>query len=197
MDPQDRPADHPTPARQLLHTRQIACHAWLLEDGGYEIEGSMSDTKTHESVLPFKSVQPGEPYHDMHLVMTLDADLTIRRVEARTRSAPTPWCKEINAAYAGLAGLTIGPGFKAALKTRVGGSLGCTHLTDLLGPMATTAIQASLGRRQTAAYLESMSMPDVKLPRPWVVGTCHAYRLDGEAVKVIWPEGRRLAAQHD
>jgi hypothetical protein len=25
--------------------------------------------------------------------------------------------------------------------------------------------------------------------RPWVVGTCHAYREDGDAVRLLWPEG--------
>ncbi|MNX95650.1 hypothetical protein D3C86_1279330 [compost metagenome] len=34
---------------------------------------------------------------------------------------------------------------------------------------------------------------DTPLPQPWVLGTCHAYRLDGEAAQVIWPMHRRAA----
>jgi hypothetical protein len=182
-----------TSKRTLVHTRQITCEAYLRDDGLYDVEGRMSDTKTQEAVLPFKTVQRGERYHDMRIVLTVDDSLTIRHVEARTVSAPTPYCREINAAYGALAGLTIGPGFKAQVKLRVGGVGGCTHLTDLLGPMATTAIQATLGKKQTSAHLQSIAAPDVKLPRPWVIDTCHAYRLDGDAVKVIWPEGKRAA----
>lgn len=180
-----------TSQRSLIHTRQITCRAFLRSDGRYEIEGRMSDVKAHEAALPFKTIERGEFYHDMRLTMTVDASLKILHVEARTHSAPTPYCKEINAAYGALAGLTIGPGLKAQIKLKVGGPGGCTHLTDLLGPMATTAIQATLGRKQTMAYQQANPGTDEKMSRPWVVGTCHAYRLDGEAVKVLWPEHRR------
>jgi Protein of unknown function (DUF2889) len=186
--------DEQQPDRTLVHTRQIICEAWLRRDGRYDIEGRMTDAKTHEAVLPFKTVRTGAFYHDMRLVMTIDANMTIQRVEARSEHAPTPYCREINAAYSALTGLTIGPGFKAQVKARVGGNRGCTHLTDLLGPMATAAIQATLGRLQTAEYLAAVAAPGDTLDRPWVVDTCHAYRMDGEAVKVIWPEHKRLRA---
>jgi hypothetical protein len=186
---------HQTSERTLLHTRQITCDAYMRSDGLYEIEGRMVDTKTYEAVLAFKSVAPGVPFHDMRITMTVDADMVIRHVEAHTAAAPTPYCTEMNATYAALVGVSIGPGFKAEVKARVGGAKGCTHLSDLLGPMATTAIQASLADIQTEERAQVITRSDMPLPRPWVIGTCHTYRMDGEAVKVIWPEGRRILEQ--
>jgi hypothetical protein len=164
-------------------------------DGLYEIEGRMVDQKTYEAVLPFKTVAPGVPFHDMRITMAVDADMVIRHVEARTAAAPTPYCTEMNATYASLVGVSIGPGFKAEVKARVGGAKGCTHLTDLLGPMATTVIQASLAQMQTAERVRMLTDSEFPMPKPWVIGTCHTYRMDGEAVKVIWPEGRRMTVQ--
>jgi hypothetical protein len=186
---------HPTSERTLVHTRQITCDAYVRSDGLYEIEGRMVDQKTFEAVLPFKTVAPRVPFHDMRITMAVDSDMVIRHVEARTAAAPTPYCTEMNATYASLVGVSIGPGFKAEVKARVGGAKGCTHLTDLLGPMATTVIQASLAQMQTAERVRMLTDSELPMPKPWVIGTCHTYRMDGEAVKVIWPEGRRMTVQ--
>lgn len=180
------------PDRTLVHTRQITCDAYTRSDGLYEIEGRMVDTKTHAAVMCFKTIESGTPFHDMIIVMTVDRELVIRDIEARTQAAPTPYCTEINANYRKLVGVRIGPGFKAEVKARVGGVKGCTHLTDLLGPMATTAVQASLADTQTQARVNVLTASAKLLPKPWVVGTCHTYRMEGDAVKVIWPEGRRM-----
>jgi hypothetical protein len=184
-----------TSERTLVHTRQINCDAYVRRDGLYEIEGRMADIKTYEAVLPFKSVAPGTPFHDMRIAMVVDTNMVIQHVEARTEAAPTPYCNEMPPTYAALVGVSVGPGFKAEVKARVGGTKGCTHLTDLLGSMATTLLQATFVKTQTAERLRILTESDVPLQKPWVVGTCHAYRMDGEAVKVIWPEGRRMAAQ--
>lgn len=180
--------------RTRIHTRQITCDAYRRSDGLVEIEGRMVDTKPHAAVLPFKTIEPGTPFHDMVIVMAVDEDMVIQELEARTQAAPTPYCTEMNAAYRNLVGVRIGPGFKAEVKARIGGVKGCTHLTDLLGPMATTAMQASFANMQTQERVDVLTASDTLLPKPWVIGTCHTYRMEGEAVKVIWPEGRRLPA---
>lgn len=182
------------PDRALVHTRQITCDVYQRGDGAYEVEANMFDRKTVQAVLPFRTVAPNEKFHDMHLALTVSADLVIERVEARTGAAPTPFCKEINAAYAGLRGLRIGPGFKAQVKARVGGVNGCTHLTDMLGPIATTLVQASFARMQTAQRLREIENQTV-VARPWVIDTCHAYRADAEAARLVWPIAKRAAQQ--
>jgi hypothetical protein len=69
------------------------------------------------------------------------------------------------------------------VKRRLGGRLGCTHLTELLGPIATTAIQTMMG-------LETMRHPDRKPAAPRrragqpMIDSCHAWRDGGEVVRL-------------
>lgn len=184
--------DAPTPpGRTLRHTRNIRCRGYLRDDGHYDIEAEMEDLSAEASSMPFVELPAGGTLHLMTIAMTLDADMVIQHIEARTHTAPTPDCAAINAAYAALKGVRIGTGFRQEVKTRLGGVRGCTHLTDLLGPLATTALQTAMSVQRDAVPWRTRIEGDQPLPRPWIIGTCHAYRLDGEAARVIWPLHRR------
>jgi hypothetical protein len=151
----------------------------------------MTDTKPRQVDTTFLTVPAGSAFHDMRIVMTVDAALRILSVAAHTGAGPTPYCAEINPAYSSLEGLRIGPGFKSQVKARVGGTLGCTHLTQLLDTMATTAVQAMVEHNYAEARLRQELNPEAPMPKPWVIDTCHSYRMDGEAVNILWPESRR------
>jgi len=179
---------HQRTTRRLLHTRQVICSGYERSDGLFEIEGRLQDVKSDDSDMVFKYVRAGEPIHQMRLTMIIDLDLVIHGLEACTEVGPTPYCSEINAVYAQLVGLKIGAGFKKQVLQRVGASLGCTHLTELLGPMATTAYQTTFFLQHQAEQQRHERDASYQVPRPWVIGTCHAYRADGEAVRLIWPE---------
>ena len=127
----------------------------------------------------------------MRLTVTLDADLVIQDVAAQTDTAPTPWCTDANPAYAVLKGLKIGPGFTRQVKALLGGTKGCTHLTELLGPLATTAMQTWFAVRRETGSMRALHEAEGPLPRPHVVDTCQAYRAEGQAIQVIWPAHRR------
>ncbi|MNL02096.1 hypothetical protein D3C87_1225910 [compost metagenome] len=72
----------------------------------------------------------------------------------------------------------------------MGDVAGCTHLTELLGPMGTTAMQTLFSQRREARRRDD-TMPEQPMPRPSVVGTCHAYRMESPATAVIWPPEKR------
>nr|WP_314533097.1 DUF2889 domain-containing protein [uncultured Pseudomonas sp.] len=91
----------------------------------------------------------------------------------------------MNRAYGALVGLRIGTGFKQRVAERVGGLKGCTHLTELLGPMATTAIQTLAPIMQKRLRQRAAADPDFKMPDHWVIGTCHAYHPDGDAARRV------------
>lgn len=176
------------PTRQLLHTRNITCTGYLRSDGLFDIEGRLLDTKGCDTDLPFGIIAAGGALHQMTIVMTVDADLVIQHVEARSEVVPAPYCKQISHAYAALKGLKIGAGFKKRVAERVGGEQGCTHLTELLGPMATTLIQTTAPVFREQLRLREAEEPGFKRPKHWVIGTCHTYRVDGEAVRTHWPD---------
>lgn len=184
-------------SRKLLHTRQVHCTGYLRSDGLFDIEGRLLDIKTTPSSTPFKDIPTGEPFHQMVLVMTVDIDFVIQNVRACTEIGPTPHCVEVNSAYAALKGVKIGPGFKKQVARIVGGALGCTHLTELLGPMATTLYQTTYKIRNDAELQRASTDPNYNRPKPWVIGTCHVYREDSEATRLIWPEGFATPALSD
>jgi Protein of unknown function (DUF2889) len=181
------PSDQPK--RRLLHTRHIVCSGYARSDGLFDIEGRMQDTKAHHANLIYKEVAAGGAIHDMRIVVTIDAKLVIRRIEARTEAAPTPSCAEIGAAYASLVGLTIGAGFMKQVKERLGGRKGCTHLSELLGPIATTAIQTMVNMPDELRSGAGAS--GVPTPGPAMIDTCHAWRSGGDVVRMMSSTGLR------
>ncbi|KZD07273.1 DUF2889 domain-containing protein [Oceanibaculum pacificum] len=173
------PLSEPTVAREKLHRRVVTCEGYRRADGLWDIEGHMTDVKTYGFDNDWRGrVDPGEPLHGMWLRITLDDAYTILAVEARTEYSPYQVCGNITANYQKLVGLAIGPGFTQKVKALMGRTEGCTHLTELLWPMATTAYQTMVAKRRD---------PDAE-QKPWHINTCHALAADGPIVKTSWPD---------
>ncbi|WP_338580925.1 DUF2889 domain-containing protein [Pseudomonas sp. MAG733B] len=175
-------------ARKALHTRQVICTGYLRSDGLIDLEGRLLDTKHHDHDAYYKLIPAGAPVHRMHIVLTTDLQFVIHNVEAIMDDIPTPFCPEIVAAYKSLIGLKVGPGFKKQMIQRVGGVQGCTHLTELLGPMATTLYQSTVDLLREAERERAARDPDYVAPKPWFIGTCHAHSTDREEVRNRWPD---------
>ncbi|MFK8331064.1 DUF2889 domain-containing protein [Pseudomonas sp. BJa5] len=176
------------PRRRLLHTRQVVCTGFERDDGLFDIEGRLLDTKGVDTDFPYGTIPANGVLHYMRITMTIDEEMVIRQFKAVSEQAPTPVCGQINRAYGALVGLRIGPGFKKRVAERVGGIKGCTHLTEMLGPMATTAIQTLAPVMQKRLRQRAARDPDFRMPRHWVIGTCHAYHPDGDAAHraTVW-----------
>lgn len=186
-----------TETRRLLHTRTVLCEAFERGDGLFEIEGRMQDVVPAGTDLILKIVPAGARLHDMRIVMTVDRELVIRAIAARIEESPTLYCHEIESAYAALVGLRIGPGFRQQVKQRVGGIKGCTHLSELLGPMATTAMQAGFSMQRASPQWRERLEGDTPMPPPEFIDSCHTHRANGDAAKIYWPERRRPAEPVD
>lgn len=178
-------------SRTPVHTRRVTCTGYDCGDGTLQVEAQLHDITTSGTDLYFKRLGAGEVIHGMRLTVTLDTELVIQDVVATMDDTPTPWCGDAPPAYAALKGLKIGPGFTRQVKARVGGTQGCTHLTELLGPLATTAMQTWFALRRDNGGLRAQHASEGPIARPHVVGTCQAYRADGPALAVIWPVHRR------
>lgn len=186
MNDESSQLDEATDERELLHVRQIVCKGYRRRDRLYEFEGSLHDSKAHDAALPFKEVPAGEAVHAMRMTLVLDENLLIRDIKGSTGTAPTPYCYEIDSAYAALKGLSIAKGFRANALARIGGEHGCTHLTDLLWSLATTAIQTTATLNYDATRQLREKDPTALVDKShWVIGTCHAYRREGEAVRIM------------
>jgi hypothetical protein len=172
----------PAAPREPVHHRQIECRGYRRADGLWDIEGHLIDTKSYPFTNSFRGeVAPGEPIHDMWLRLTLDDDLTVIAVQAVTEAGPFAVCPAITPAFTKLEGLTIGPGWRRAVQARLGGVQGCTHLVELLGPLATTAYQ-------TIHAWRARHEPQVETDRPPPhLDSCHALARDGPVVRQRYP----------
>jgi len=181
----------PLPAatsRKHVHTRAIDYRGFERDDGMWDIEAHMTDTKTYEFKNNWRgTVAVGTPLHEMLLRVTIDDDFVIRDVIAVTDNSPFKICPEITPNYKALIGIKMGLGWRKAIRQKVGGVDGCTHLTELLFPMATVAMQTIwplLRHRQNKADSDVGKSEK----RPVVLDTCHAWSTDSPVVKENAPK---------
>ena len=72
-----------------------------------------------------------------------------------------------------------------AVKERVGGTEGCTHLREVLAQMATVAYQTLYPVRREKEQAAAAASGGREKPR--LIGTCLAYAPDSPVVKARWP----------
>jgi len=73
-------------------------------------------------------------------------------------------------------------GWSSEVKRRLRGARSCTHLMELLIPMATTAFQSL-----SASGLTRVDRLDIT-GRPIKIDSCYAYGAQRELVRRKWPE---------
>ncbi|HYC38255.1 MAG TPA: DUF2889 domain-containing protein [Usitatibacter sp.] len=167
----------PTLPREPLHTRRIEVRGYRREDGLFDIEGHLVDTKPYDFKLAAGVRRAGEPIHDMWLRITVDRALTI--VEAAAAMDAVPYageCDRIAPAYLRLVGLGIRPGYQQRVKELLAGTRGCTHVTELALALATAAFQTMAGQRLQPAE-----------QKPFQLDRCHALASDAPAVARYYP----------
>ncbi|MDB5742019.1 MAG: hypothetical protein JWR68_334 [Polaromonas sp.] len=171
----------PSVPRDALHLRRIELRGYQRADGLFDIEAHMVDTKTEAiTVGGGRVVAPGEPIHDMSIRLVLDADLLVTDVIACTDASPHGICPDATGTLQCLKGVRIGPGWSKAIRERLGGRKGCTHLTELLKPLATVAFQTLWKVRENQpAAVDSAG-------KPRKIDSCYAYASDREIVQVRW-----------
>lgn len=172
----------PPVSRQHMHTRSITLQGFQRDDGLWDIEANLVDTKTYSFPNHDRgSIEAGEPLHGMWVRITVDDDLLIHEAEASTDYAPFFQCADIAPAYARLKGLRIGKGFDKQVREIFSGPHGCTHLRELLRPLATTAYQTIYPTREKKRRQEAADK------RPGILDSCYALRAEGDVVRREWP----------
>ncbi len=175
----------PPVPRRHKHTRTIVCDGFEREDGLWDIEARIVDTKSFRYREPFRGVrEPGARVHDMSVRLTLSTDTIVRAVEVSMNATPYERCNGAPPAYQGLVGKKIGLGWRRAVQECVGGVRGCTHVRELLFPMATVAFQA-MGEWKNEPDDVPAHNDDAEAPR--FLDGCRAWASDGEVVAKLYP----------
>jgi hypothetical protein len=85
----------------------------------------------------------GQPLHDIWVRLTVDGEFVVRAIEAASDVTPWSICKEAEGTLQVLVGEKLARGWSAKVKERLRGAASCTHLMEMLIPLATTGCRAS------------------------------------------------------
>jgi hypothetical protein len=190
--------DSNTSRRRLMHIRSIECDGYLRDDGLWEVEAWLKDTKPFaQRADRFRGeLKPGDPVHDIGLRLATDDGMTIREAEAMMRVTPYPTCIEVEPILQRLIGERIGPGWRELVRRKIGRLETCTHLAELLGPAVTTLFQTmSYGKNPEGR--DTLENQRRLGERPFFIGGCHSWRTDGPVVAAMFPQFATKPAAKD
>jgi hypothetical protein len=176
------PLSTPAP-RQPIHERRIELCAFEREDGLLDIESHLVDTKPFsiQRRLENKSSPAGTHLHDLSIRFTVNSDFIIQSIEASSDRTPYSICAQAQTSLSVLIGDCVGKGWTKLVKDKLRGTASCTHLMELLIPMATVTFQAIKGLKFRAPALQQTNH-DVAL-----INSCYAYADHREVVMKLWP----------
>lgn len=181
------------PERQLRHSRRIDVQIYARGQGLWEVDARVEDIKARDLQLRSGVRPAGEPVHDMQLRIVVDARFNILEAGAQTTAMPYAGaCDTHGDIYARLVGLNLLDGFRRAVNQRLGGTQGCTHLTELTWVLPTAVVQAFAGEGL-------MQRPDAdgEPAQPFEIDRCHALRADGAVVQTQYPRWYRAPTPSD
>ena len=168
--------------REELHFRRIDMRGFRRSDGLFEIEGRVVDRKPGGFNPRFgRTVPANQPIHDLGVRLVFDDQMVVLEVETFTDAAPHAACPEGGRALQAIKGARMSSGWSKEVRSRLGRAASCTHLVEILIPLATTAFQSVAAER--------MNEPDPvdHEGRPLKIDSCYAYAAHGDLVKLRWP----------
>ena len=182
-----------TNSRSLVHSRTIFSQGYIRKDGLFDIESIIKDTKSYDIPKSDGSyLKKGAPLHEMRVLLTINLEMKIINVSAKTLSAPYQICLGANFKIKSLIGETIGPGWKNKINKVIGNIEGCTHIRELLVSMATVSFQTVYGEKskRTREALENGKKDPypTDISRPSLLNTCYAFDEKSEVTKKRWPD---------
>jgi len=176
----------PPKPRQPFHTRQVTFNGYRRDDGLWDIEAELLDTKSRAWPSYEQGVQPpGTPIHHMMARLTLDDNFVVVIIEAAMQSTPFDECTGVLDGLQKLVGARVASGWRKSIETSVGGTAGCTHLRELLINMGTVAFQTLSRGMNKVADMQPVTFATKPPPH---LGQCRAWDFDGPVVERNRPE---------
>ncbi len=163
----------PEPSPIPLHRRTIEFDAY--EVGEFvRVIGQLKDLR------PWAADAGRSVVHHMELEVDVRrSDLVIVAAKATMHAFPHVECTDIERAFSGLVGLSVGRGYTKAVSERFIGVLGCSHIEHLaraLGPAVVQAVATTYAKDHAGGTTPQGSRGS--MGTPWLRNTCH-----------IWAEG--------
>ena len=174
------PLSSPVP-RTLKHVRRVNYQGFERDDGLWDIEGELHDSKAYDAPC-FRDNQAtrlaGEAIHHMWLRVTVNHQLVVQAIDVAMDSHPLKGCAEAQPALQLMVGCSMARGWRQAIQKHLGGVASCTHLRELLFNLATAAFQS---------VPAIFAAPSEDEP-PRHLGQCTGWDFNGQGVKEYFPQ---------
>ena len=169
--------------REEIHHRQIDMRGYRRSDGLFEVSAILIDRKTSDFTPSGggRLIGAQSPIHDLGVTLVFDSDMTVPEVHTFLRSHPYAPCRGGGDTLQALVGMHIGPGWNSEVRKRLPPGDTCTHLKELLGPLASAAFQTMVTERPPTLDERDAS------GKPRKIDSCHAYGASRDLVKTLWP----------
>jgi hypothetical protein len=174
--------------RRKAHARTISYEGYRRDDGLWDIDAALLDVKGHTTRnYELGEIPAGTPIHAMRIRATVDDTMKIIELFSVMEQTPYRMCQNASDPMRGLIGVTLGPGWRAAITREIGGTAGCTHLRELLFGLATAAYQTipEFTLPPPNAVTDS---EDASVQPPFHLGKCFTWDFDGEVVRNAYPQ---------
>jgi hypothetical protein len=183
----------PAAPRRPVHSRRISFQGFLRDDGLWDFDCELSDTKAEATFMRERGLlPPGEPVHLLRVRLTVDDSFKIRDVQTGALNVPFPECHAAaDEPMRKLIGLTMGPGWRKAIEGAIGGVGGCTHLRELVFNAATAAFQTIPHYREIQRGSDSAPTRADGKP-PFYMGQCMTWSFEGPVVQRHAPQFYRI-----
>jgi hypothetical protein len=174
--------------RKHVHTRTAEYRGYWREDGLWDIEAQLTDSKTYPHARPDGGVlEAGEPVHAMVIRLTVDDEMKIINVAVGMPATPFPECQHAKPPLERLIGCTLSRGWRKAIEEALGGLASCAHLRELLFNMATVGYQTIPIYKRHLREWAGEPEPVLKRPPPHF-GQCISWDFNGPVMKRLRPE---------
>ena len=173
------PLSSPAP-RTARHQRRVHYQGYERDDGLWDIEGELHDSKMHDAPS-FRAAglrRAGEPIHHMWLRVTVNRQLVVQAIDVAMDTHPLKDCPQAQPALQSMVGCSMARGWRQAIQKNLGGVASCTHLRELLFNLATAAFQS------VPAVFASTNENEP----PRHLGQCTGWDFNGNGVKEYFPQ---------
>jgi hypothetical protein len=167
-----------------IHGRRLEIATYDYGSDAIVVEGRLTDNR-YQNVYYFSNneIRPPGVVHDLVIRMKVRGpELVIDDIDVDMETIPRKDCRMLLDALKPVIGMKIRAGFTEAVKEKVGGAKGCTHLAALLLAMAPAAVQgawSALARQPVDPAKYGIAALG------FLENTCWVWRSDGELMREL------------
>ncbi len=168
--------------RKPIHQRRIDCDGYLRDDGLWDIEAQLVDTKNYAfETIERGILNEGEPVHDLTLCLTLNDEFQIKSIHCEMKKAPFSLCQKVPPRLDGIIGISIKKHWLKEVNAVIQNNHSCTHLMEMMKIIATTAFQ-------TIPPFLMKERVGPKVVHPSIIDQCQGFSKEGEVVRKHFPQ---------